>query len=54
MSPAAPADYQRVLFDASTSEPVAAIAEYRWDFGDGERDSGETVDHDYNSLGLTS
>ena len=51
MSPAAPTDHQRVLFDASTSEPVAAIAEYQWDFGDGERDSGQTVDHDYEFPG---
>jgi PKD repeat protein len=49
MTPESPADHQRVLFDASTSR--GNIAEYEWSFGDGERDSGRTVDHDYELPG---
>jgi PKD repeat protein len=57
MSPTAPTDHQRVLFDASASTPQSPntpelnITEYRWEFGDGERDSGRTVDHDYELPG---
>jgi PKD repeat protein len=51
MSPTSPADHQTVLFDASLSTPSSAITEYRWDFGDGERDSGRFVDHDYEFAG---
>jgi PKD repeat protein len=51
MSPTTPADHQTVLFDASASTPAASIAEYRWDFGDGEHDSGRFVDHDFEFPG---
>ena len=37
---------------SSTRRPAAArIASYEWSFGDGERDTGRTVDHDYESPG---
>ena len=49
ISPTAPVDHQRVLFDASGSQ--GSITEYTWNFGDGERDSGRTVDHDYEFPG---
>jgi PKD repeat protein len=49
MTPTSPTDHQRVLFDASTSQ--GSIASYRWNFGDGESDSGRTVDHDYELPG---
>jgi PKD repeat protein len=51
ISTTTPADHQRVLFDASTSTPQAQITEYQWEFGDGERDSGRQVDHDYELPG---
>lgn len=51
MSPTQPQDHQRVLFDASGSTPQSAITEYAWEFGDGERDSGRFVDHDYELPG---
>jgi PKD repeat protein len=51
ISPTAATDHQRVLFDASASTPQSAITEYSWEFGDGERDSGRFVDHDYELPG---
>jgi PKD repeat protein len=44
-TPSAPADNQTILFDATTSQ--GTIARYEWAFGDGNRDSGRTVDHSY-------
>lgn len=49
ISPTAPADHQTVFFDASASQGL--ISSYEWSFGDGERDSGRNVDHDYESPG---
>ena len=49
ISPASPADHQTVFFDASPSQ--GTIASYEWSFGDGERDTGRNVDHDYESPG---
>ena len=41
-----------VSFDASASSaPNGSIAQYIWDFGDGETDSGIAVDHTYTSGG---
>jgi PKD repeat protein len=48
-SPSAPLENQSVLFDASSSR--GAIAEYRWDFGDGERGSGRVDTHDFAIAG---
>ena len=48
-TPTTPQENQTVLFDASTS--TGSIVEYHWDFGDGDRDSGRTVDHDYSKAG---
>src|SRR6188508_2153203 len=49
ISPAAVADHQTALFDASASR--GSIASYEWNFGDGDHDTGRTVDHDYESPG---
>ncbi len=49
ISPASAVDHQTVLFDASASR--GSIASYEWNFGDGERDTGRTVDHDYETPG---
>ena len=49
VSPASVVDHQTALFDASASR--GTIASYEWSFGDGERDTGRTVDHDYESPG---
>jgi PKD repeat protein len=48
-TPTNPAENQTVLFDASAS--VGAIAEYRWDFGDGSSGSGRTASHAYRTAG---
>jgi PKD repeat protein len=48
-TPTAPQENQTVLFDASTSK--GSIAEYAWDFGDGDHGSGRTTDHDYATAG---
>lgn len=48
-SPSAPVELQNVLFDASASR--GAIAEYRWDFGDGDTGSGRTETHDFVQAG---
>ncbi len=49
MTPTAPTDGQAVLFDASSSQ--GSIAQYEWNFGDGERASGRTTDHDFALAG---
>jgi PKD repeat protein len=49
VSPASLVDHQTALFDASASK--GSIASYEWNFGDGERDTGRTVDHDYEAPG---
>lgn len=54
-SPQEPRAGQRVTFDASNSEdPDGSIANYRWNFGDGETTSGAamvTVTHSYEEAG---
>ncbi len=52
-SPALPAQGDAVQFDASASTPGdnAAIASYRWDFGDGTTGSGVRVSHTYATSG---
>ena len=52
MTPQSPSDNQSVLFDGSRSQ--GAIAEYRWNFGDGARGDGRTDDHAYPRPALTS
>jgi PKD repeat protein len=43
---------QEVAFDASASrDPDGRLAELRWDFGDGQSDTGTTVRHEYTSAG---
>jgi len=49
MTPSNPSENQAVLFDASTS--TGSIAEYSWDFGDGDHGTGRTTDHDYAAAG---
>jgi PKD repeat protein len=49
MSTSAPAQGQPVIFDAQAS--TGAIAQYRWEFGDGATGSGEIVTHAYSELG---
>jgi hypothetical protein len=42
---------QTVTFDASgSSDSDGTIAEYKWDFGDGNTGTGITVSHQYNTL----
>jgi PKD repeat protein len=50
-TPTTPSDNQTVLFDASASQPIGGIAEYRWNFGDGRTGSGRTTTHAYSSPG---
>jgi PKD repeat protein len=49
VTPAAPADGQTVLFDASSS--TGSISEYRWSFGDGGQSSGRTASYAYSRAG---
>jgi PKD repeat protein len=49
VNPTGPTENQTVLFDASGSQ--GAIVEYQWDFGDGARGSGRTVQHAYRTAG---
>jgi hypothetical protein len=37
-----------IIFDASSSSPEDEIVDYLWDFGDGDYDSGQIVQHSYN------
>jgi large repetitive protein len=48
-SPSNPSQSQQVFFDAGTSE--GSIAQYRWDFGDGDTSSGQTSSHEYDDPG---
>jgi PKD repeat protein len=52
-TPEQPADNQTVLFDASSSLASAnnPIVSYSWDFGEGDRGSGRTTSHDFDSPG---
>jgi hypothetical protein len=54
MTPAAPADHEPVLFDASTSESAAnnPIRSMRWNFGDGDTGEGRTAVHSYDAPGV--
>ena len=53
VSPATPIDNQDVLFDASTSTAPAnnPIVQFRWDFGDGDTDTGLTATHSFDTPG---
>jgi PKD repeat protein len=50
-TPTTPQDNQTILFDASASQPIGGIAEYRWNFGDGRTASGRTATHAYSTPG---
>ncbi len=52
-TPPAPADFQSVFFDASTSAAPGTnpIVTYRWAFGDGDTASGVTATHQYTAAG---
>ena len=53
-SPECPVVGQNITFNASSSytlDPDATIVSYMWDFGDGEKGSGKTVNHSYSSAG---
>jgi len=41
---------QTLMFDASTSSDASGIANYTWDFGDGEVGYGKYVNHTYASI----
>jgi PKD repeat protein len=55
-SPTAPATFQTVAFDASTTldEGVQCLANcsYTWSFGDGGSGSGQTAQHEYRAAGV--
>ena len=38
-------------FDANNSSDDGTIVKYRWDFGDGQTSTGQTIDHLYSSAG---
>jgi PKD repeat protein len=40
---------QTILFDASTSQ--GSIVAYNWNFGDGDRATGRTVSHEFDTVG---
>ncbi len=42
---------QPVKFDASSSSSGGTITGYAWDFGDGTKGSGKTVEHKYTKAG---
>ena len=46
-----PAEGTVVGFDASNSTDDTGVAAYRWNFGDGENATGETVTHTYDGNG---
>ncbi|WP_132058244.1 PKD domain-containing protein [Halorussus amylolyticus] len=50
-SPDDPVEGEQVVFDASNSTDDTGIAAYRWDFGDNETATGETVTHRYDGNG---
>ena len=51
-SPTNPKVDEKVNFNASASkDPDGTIVSFRWDFGDGHSDSGETVSHRYKEAG---
>jgi len=54
-SPSAPATFQTVFFDASSTKdegvPCGNNCSYTWSFGDGGSASGITVDHEFRSAG---
>jgi PKD repeat protein len=51
--PQTPTDNQDVFFDAtsSSSHPNSPITRFSWDFGDGDRSTGATATHQFNSAG---
>jgi PKD repeat protein len=49
VTPGAPLDHQTALFDAGGSQ--GTIADYQWNFGDGDRASGRTAQHAYDAPG---
>jgi PKD repeat protein len=53
MLPTSATDHQDVLFDASksTSYPTNPIANFMWDFGDGDTGSGRTTTHAFDLPG---
>jgi PKD repeat protein len=53
-SPAAPAALQLVSFNAfgSTAAPGRTLVSYDWDFGDGHKENGMAVTHDFFPEGL--
>jgi PKD repeat protein len=48
-TPSNPAQGQTVIFDAQAS--TGAIAQYRWEFGDGATGTGSVTSHAYSELG---
>ncbi|USZ68512.1 PKD domain-containing protein [Halorussus salilacus] len=50
-APDDPVEGEQVSFDASDSTDDTGIEEYRWDFGDDETATGETVTHTYDGNG---
>jgi PKD repeat protein len=49
LTPSNPAQGQTVIFDAQAS--TGAIAQYRWEFGDGATGTGSVTSHAYSELG---
>jgi PKD repeat protein len=46
---------QSIIFDGSKSlDPDGQISDYTWDFGDGQRESGQEVSHTYENPGIYS
>lgn len=52
-APSTPTDHEPVLFDASGSQSPAnnPIVAYDWNFGDGGRGSGRSIDHEFDAPG---
>lgn len=50
-SPAGPAEFTSVLFDASTSTDDGTITSYAWTFGDGTTGSGRVTSHEFTLAG---
>jgi len=57
-SPSAPATFQAVFFDASTTQDEGVLCgancSYTWTFGDGGSGSGQTVQHEFRAAGTYS